>query len=311
MFIEKQKENIMNIQDLIHKKTWKELQGYLAMSDPPGIILSGITGVGKYEIGLYIASKILGCPEKDLSKNPDFYITSSNNTVSSEDIKDLVEFSWRTSIKGKKVILINNAHTITVTTQNKLLKLLEDREDNILILLSDSNTLIPTIISRCCHIQIQPPDGDIMRRFLKQKKVEDSDINFMSYMVGNAPFLYAKEEETLMQYKKQLELIYSITVRSDLLKVMNMLKEKDRNNFYENHTSYTSWNIKLLVYPFYLYYSDSINRGINNTDRYPGNLYTTDEAYKIICMGQYHLKIKNYSKNDYFRLLRYVIIPED
>ena len=36
----------MNLQDLIHKKTWKEIQGYLAMSNPPGIILSGVPGLG-------------------------------------------------------------------------------------------------------------------------------------------------------------------------------------------------------------------------------------------------------------------------
>ena len=38
----------MNLQDLIHKKTWKEIQGYLAMSNPPGIILSGVPGLGKF-----------------------------------------------------------------------------------------------------------------------------------------------------------------------------------------------------------------------------------------------------------------------
>ena len=42
---------------------------------------------------------------------------------------------------GKKVILLNNSHTVSVSTQNKLLKILEDREDNVLILLADSNTL--------------------------------------------------------------------------------------------------------------------------------------------------------------------------
>lgn len=47
----------MNLQDLIHKKTWKEIQGYLAMSNPPGIILSGVPGLGKFELGLYIAAK--------------------------------------------------------------------------------------------------------------------------------------------------------------------------------------------------------------------------------------------------------------
>lgn len=301
----------MNLQDLIHKKTWKEIQGYLAMSNPPGIILSGVPGLGKFELGLYIAATILGCSEKELYKNPDFYMTGTNDTVSSDDIKDLIDFSWRSSLMGKKVILLNNSHTVSVSTQNKLLKILEDREDNVLILLADSNTLIPTIISRCCHIQLQPPTSAIIKRFLIEKGVADSDIDFLSYMIGNAPFLYTKEEKTLMQYKSQLEQLYRITVRSDLLNVMNMLKEKDKNSFYEKNTAHTTWNIKLIMYSFYNYYFDTVNNGDTASEIYPGNLYTPDEAYSIICMGQYHLKIKNYTKNDYFGLLRYIIRPKD
>lgn len=301
----------MNLQDLIHKKTWKEIQGYLAMSNPPGIILSGVPGLGKFELGLYIAAAILGCSEKELYKNPDFYMTGTNDTVSSNDIKDLIDFSWRSSLMGKKVILLNNSHTVSVSTQNKLLKILEDREDNVLILLADSYTLIPTIISRCCHIQLQPPTSAIIKRFLIEKGVADSDIDFLSYMIGNAPFLYTKEEKTLMQYKSQLEQLYRITVRSDLLNVMNMLKEKDKNSFYEKNTAHTTWNIKLIMYPFYNYYFDTVNNGDTASEIYPGNLYTPDEAYSIVCMGQYHLKIKNYTKNDYFGLLRYIIRPKD
>ena len=301
----------MNLQDLIHKKTWKEIQGYLAISNPPGLILSGVHGLGKLELGLYIAAVLLDCSEKELYKNPDFYMTGTNNTVSSDDIKDLIDFSWRSSLMGKKVILLNNAHTVYVSTQNKLLKILEDREDNVLILLSASNTLIPTIISRCCHIQLQPPANATIKRFLKEKGVADSDIDFLSYMIGNAPFLYTKEEQTLMQYKSQLEQLYRITVRSDLLNVMNMLKEKDKNSFYEKNTAHTIWNIKLIIYPFYNYYFDTENNGDTSTETYPGNLYTPHEAYNIICMGQYHQRIKNYTKNDYFSLLRYIIHPED
>ena len=59
------------------------------MSNPPGIILSGVPGLGKFELGLYIAAAILGCSEKELYKNPDFYMTGTNDTVSSDDIKDL------------------------------------------------------------------------------------------------------------------------------------------------------------------------------------------------------------------------------
>lgn len=300
----------MNLQDLIHKKTWKEIQGYLAMSEPPGLILSGISGLGKFELGMHIAAVILNCEEKKLKMNPDFYMINSEKAITTDDIKDLIEFSWRSSLMGKKVILVNHAQTISVSSQNKLLKILEDRKENILLLLADSNTLLPTVVSRCCFIQLQPPETSTINRFFKDKGVCDSDIAFLSYMVGNAPFLYAKEEDILIEYKKQLEKIYGITARSDLLKVMSMLKEKDSNSFFEKNTAHISWNIKLIIYPFYNFYFEIINNKKKETDIYPGNLYTKDEAYRIICVGQNHLKMKNYTKNDYFSLLRYIIFPE-
>lgn len=297
----------MDLQYLIHKNTLGSIEGYLSMADPPGLILSGISGLGKKELGMHIASRLLSTTEKDLKKNPDFYMAGQEQDINAEEVGRIFEFSLRSCIRNKKVILINRAHTITVPTQNKLLKTLEDRPDNILIFLADSNTLIPTVRSRCCTICLRPLSDEAMTDFLKMQGVSACDAGFISYLTGNAPYLYLREQELLEGYKEQYRLLCQIQEKPDLLKAMHALKEKDRENFYEVNSSRPVWNIKLVTYPFYAYCISTINNAGIDKSIYPANLYTPTEAYKIMRMGQHHLKKKNYTKNDYFNLLRNIV----
>lgn len=58
--------------ELINVKTMNEITNYLSLSEPPGLILQGLNGLGKSEAAKYIASKLLNCMEEELYKNPDF-----------------------------------------------------------------------------------------------------------------------------------------------------------------------------------------------------------------------------------------------
>ena len=299
----------MELRKLIHKKTWAAVEGYLSMDSPSNLILSGISGLGKYDLGIYISSQILGCSTAKLLQNPDFYLVGQDRNINVEDITQLIEFSQRTSVKNKKVLLINHAHTITVSSQNKLLKILEDRPNNILIFLEDTNTLIPTVKSRCNRILLHPLNEKEMAVFLKEQGIPDTHIGLIAYLLDNAPYLFLREKELISTYESKFEDISKIKVRADLLKVMNTMKEKDRKNFYEINSDRTAWNIKLILYPFYNYFLKK-TKGISSDEGFPSNLYTVEEAYKILSMGQCHLSKTNYTKNDYFDLLRYIVQAE-
>ena len=100
---------------------------------------------------------------------------SKNISIESiRSIKKFVELSSH-SIGGKKVILINNAESLTINAANALLKILEEPPDNSYLILTAQNisSLLPTIISRCLMFKAPAPSTDDARSFLKAEGYEN------------------------------------------------------------------------------------------------------------------------------------------
>ena len=101
--------------------------------------------------------------------------TSKNISIESiRSIKKFVELSSH-SIGGKKVILINNAESLTINAANALLKILEEPPENSFLILTAQNisSLLPTIISRCLMFKAPTPSADDARSFLKAEGYEN------------------------------------------------------------------------------------------------------------------------------------------
>ena len=100
---------------------------------------------------------------------------SKNISIESiRSIKKFVELSSH-SIGGKKVILINNAESLTINAANALLKILEEPPENSYLILTAQNisSLLPTIISRCVMFKAPTPSADDARSFLKTEGYEN------------------------------------------------------------------------------------------------------------------------------------------
>jgi len=282
----------------------KDIEKYLMLSAPPGLILQGIPGLGKHLAAKYIAAKLLGCTEVELMENADYYQTSKESPLKVEDIELLLDKSLMHSIGDRKVCVIFNAHTISQSTQNRLLKLLEDKSNkNILILLSERDTLLNTIKSRCYTILFTPLDSQSMKQYLKTTMLDESYSNFICYLTENAPYLIDTDITVLNDYISVYNELSVITRRSALLSLFHNLKEKDTLEFYSQHTNYPTWNIRLLLYPFYQFI---IGEEISG---FPKNLYDTKQALQVMEHGLVHLHMLNssYTKNDYFNLIRFII----
>ena len=151
----------------INQDTLDELDNYLSLPKPPGLILQGVPGLGKEQAAKYAAGRLLNCSPGDLPQNPDYYETAAADPLKVEDMELLIEKSRRCSIGGRKLFLVNQAHSITRRAQNRLLKLLEDRaETNILILISEENRLLDTIKSRCYMVSFHPLNEKDMKQYL-------------------------------------------------------------------------------------------------------------------------------------------------
>ena len=141
-----------------------------------------------------------------LSKNqPDIiYVTHEKpNTISVEDIRLQVnnDVAIKPYSSKYKVYIINEAEKMTVQAQNAILKTLEEPPAYVVILLLVSNlqTLLPTILSRCVTLNMKPVSDALVRKYLMEElKVPDyrADVcvAFARGNIGKAKALASSEE---------------------------------------------------------------------------------------------------------------------
>lgn len=119
---------------------------------PQALLISGLRGVGLYTIARHIAmehGEVMTVYSTLLTK------TSTIPQISIERIRELYEQTRTRASKGR-VIIIDDADTMTVPAQNAFLKLLEEPNQSTRFILTSHRpeSLLPTIRSRLekCHI---------------------------------------------------------------------------------------------------------------------------------------------------------------
>jgi DNA polymerase-3 subunit delta' len=101
----------------------------------------------------------------------------ASKNISIESIRNLKRFLELSSHKigGNKVILINNAESLTLNAANSLLKMLEEPPENSYLILTTDNisSLLPTIVSRCAIVSSPKPTHEEAKSFLKMEGHEN------------------------------------------------------------------------------------------------------------------------------------------
>ena len=161
-----------------------------------------------------------------LSKNqPDIIYVSHEkpNTISVDDIRAQVnnDVAIKPYSSKYKVYIINEAEKMTVQAQNAILKTLEEPPAYavIVLLVSNVNSLLPTILSRCVTLNMKPVRDELIRKFLMEElQVPDYKANvcvgFARGNVGKAKLLASSEEFenikaealSLLKYIKDMEM---------------------------------------------------------------------------------------------------------
>ena len=111
----------------------------------------------KLEIAKLLAKKIISFDdslslEEMILNNDLIVIESDSNTIKTEEIESLKEKLKTKSINGnKRIYIINGAEKLNASASNKLLKFIEEPEDDIVAILvtENKNNVITTILSRC------------------------------------------------------------------------------------------------------------------------------------------------------------------
>ena len=191
-------------------------------------LLSGPEMIGKklFALGLYEAMNSRK-PEND----PDFKLISpkleegepptyiTNERVSSqrggtklyiEDAKDIKKFlSFKAYSGPYKVVVIDDAHRLTTEATNALLKTLEEPSSlSVLFLVTHMPKSLPTtILSRCEEVAFLPAQTDEVTEFLRDKKLNKLDEEFLiKISFGRLGFIARLlEEDRLDSAKKAVD----------------------------------------------------------------------------------------------------------
>ena len=135
-------------------------------------LLVGEDGIGKSKLAKNIGFKILGKnEERQYVDLVEWRIEKSKSTIGVNSIRTLTEEINKKPYEGdKKVIIIYDAHKMTVQAQNAFLKTIEEPPKNVTILLLCENleVILDTIKSRCQIHKLKNLNVDEMEEFLKR-----------------------------------------------------------------------------------------------------------------------------------------------
>lgn len=144
--------------------------------------------------------------KQSLSKNqPDIIrITHEKpNTIGVEDIRDQLngDVYIKPYSSPRKIYIMNDAEKMTVQAQNALLKTLEEPPAYVVIILLTSNAdaLLPTLLSRCVMLSMRPVENKLVRKFLMEEmQVPDYQadicVAFAKGNIGKAKALASSED---------------------------------------------------------------------------------------------------------------------
>lgn len=164
----------------------------------------GPEGVGKYNIALEFAAKIL--QTENAEQHADFSQFDAEAETGSEKFKDFIETLHFSPFVGKyKVAVIDNSQSLNTQSLNALLKTLEEPSSStVIILVSSSSALIPTIVSRCQVFTFGVFSTKELLEFAEYKKIKPTEDTLQfSY---NIPGRLVKIQESKQKgYEKTLK----------------------------------------------------------------------------------------------------------
>lgn len=299
---------------LINPYTKRELE-ILTENEPRNAVLLGPAGMGKYQCALDLAAKWLGCTLEELTYHPDFLqIAPEAGVIRSEQADVLIKKARFFATYNKVVCIVNGAECMTVDLQNKLLKVLEDENDNFVVLFVSTAHLIETVLSRCVTVYFDRVDIEDLYASMSHPSVA------CVLAADGSPGLYEKimSDNELSQYLDGFyQAFLGLKEREQLkqiLKLTHALKEKDRQYIPD---MFDSWQLAVfltLIEKIYYYiqlkqYGAEVPSFVR-LSRLP-ELYTREEI-TVICeetaaVRRQQARKGKFTKHDFFFLLMHAI----
>lgn len=143
------------------------------------------------------------CKQALSDNQPDIIYVSHEkpNTISVDDIRAQInnDIAIKPYSSPYKIYIMNEAEKMTPQAQNAILKTLEEPPEYavIMLLTSNVNGLLPTILSRCVVLNMKPVADDLVRNFLMQQVPDykaEVCVAFARGNIGKAKSLASSED---------------------------------------------------------------------------------------------------------------------
>lgn len=206
--------------DIIGQEQLKEhLQNAIAMNKVShAYIINGERSSGKEFVAKVFAAALQcekggtepcgechSCIQAKSGSQPDIIFVAHDkpNTIGVEDIRTRInsDIGIKPYSSPRKIYIMNEGEKMTVQAQNALLKTLEEPPEYavILILTTNVEALLPTILSRCVVLNMKPvPDHKVKKFLMEELKIPDYKANicvaFARGNIGKAKMLASSEE---------------------------------------------------------------------------------------------------------------------
>jgi len=223
--------NFIDNQDILNKFEKSYLNSNLAHST----IIYGEKGIGKSTFVKYFINKIFTNFSEDKIKNSKHTTLILNNThpnfrvisklidektkklkinITIDQIRNLESFTYQSSIVDlPKIILIDSADDLNVSSSNALLKILEEPKKNtsFFLISHQPSRLLPTIRSRCIKFKFKKPTFDKFKKILllnDEDLIDDNKIEYLFYLSNGSPgtALEIYSNDTLDIFEKFLQI---------------------------------------------------------------------------------------------------------
>ena len=204
-------------------------------------LFEGEESMGKKMVALSFAKTLLckeqklepcnncnSCLKFDSFNHPDFkLIEPEGNLIRRNEIANIIKKVNIAPLESnRRIIVIDDSHKIGMEGQNALLKTLEEPPSyiNIILITSNSNMIIPTILSRCERIKFHSIESEKTEELLINKYNKTVDeakfiVHFTKGSVGQAIYL-SETQDFFEKRKKTIEIIDSI-IKGDKYKAFD------------------------------------------------------------------------------------------
>jgi DNA polymerase-3 subunit delta' len=158
---------------MLHPVTEKQLQ-MIAGNVPQALLLHGKQGVG-FEAAVEMLAQSAGGRVEWVYPEKKEVIDRINGSITVDIIRRLYD-TTKTSSSSPRIIVIDQAETMTHQAQNAFLKLLEEPGRHIYFVLVATNTshLLPTILSRSQSFEVLPISSEQTSAYLDELSVTDT-----------------------------------------------------------------------------------------------------------------------------------------